>query len=308
MTDDRTTVTPGLRDAFAVVWQRQNVWSQAAGRAKRDLARRRAWVLGLTVAAAALGTLSAQLRDSAPPASTVLAIGAAVALALAPFLATRSGHGAVQAWTRMRAVAESLKADVYRYLAGVAPFDGADRDAVLLRRLDLSEQDTDTLVLRLDELTPAPRPRPPVHDVASYLAHRVDEQVTNYYRPAARQMARRAARLRRITVVLSGSAAALAAVAGVAGGAVVLAWVGVLTTVVTALTTYAATQRYETQQLEFSRTASQLERLRVGWMAGDAAADHTIVTASERIISISNAGWMAELIGQDTGTASPAAG
>jgi hypothetical protein len=292
-------MTADVRAAVTVVWQRQSVWSQAAGRAKRALTRYRAWILGLTVLAAVLGTLSAQLHKAAPPVSQGLALGAAVALAVAPFLVSRSGREAVEAWTHLRSVAESLKADVYRHLAGVAPFAGTDRDAVLLRRLDLSEKDAGPLALRLDELTPAARALPPVHDVASYLAHRVDDQVTDYYRPAARQMAHRAVRLRRAGTILAASAAALAAVAGIAGGAAVLAWVGVLTTVVTSLTTYGATQRYETQQLEFSRTASQLERLRTGWTPGDAAADDALVSETERIISISNAGWMAELLGQD---------
>jgi hypothetical protein len=292
------TAAPDVHPAVDVVWRRQNLWSQAATRAKRTLTRVRSWVLGLTVAAAVLGTLSAQLHEM-KRASLWLAIGTAIALALAPFLATRSRHDAVQAWTELRSVAETLKADVYRYLAGVTPFAGPDRDAVLLSRLDLSEKDAGPLMLRLDDLTPAPKALPPVRDVGSYLADRVDGQVAGYYRPAARQMARRSARLRRVTVTLAAASAALAAVAGVAGGAPVLAWVGVLTTVVTALTTYTATQRYETQQLEFSRTASQLERLRAGWTPGDAAADDLVVAESERLISISNAGWMAELIGQD---------
>jgi hypothetical protein len=292
-------MTTDVRDAVTVVWQRQSVWSQAAGRAKRALTRSRAWVLGLTVLAAVLGTLSAQLHDIAEVPSKGLALGTAVCLAVAPFLVARSGRDAVEAWTHLRSVAESLKADVYRHLAGVAPFAGADRDAVLLRRLDLSEKDAEPLLLRLDEFTPKPRDLPPVHDVASYLSHRVDDQVTGYYRPAARQMAHRAVRLRRAGTNLAASSAALAAVAGIAGGAAVLAWVGVLTTVVTSLATYGATQRYETQQLEFARTASQLERLRAGWTAGDAAADDALVSETERIISISNAGWMAELLGQD---------
>jgi hypothetical protein len=288
-----------MTDALTMVWERQSVWSQAAGRAKRSLTRYRAWVLGLTVLAAVLGTLSAQLAKPAPTTSKVLAIGAAIALAVAPLLVSRSGRDAVQAWTHLRSVAESLKADVYRYLAGVSPFAGPDSDETLLRRLERSEKDAGPLALRLDDLAPAPRSLPPVRDVASYLAHRVDEQVTDYYRPAARQMARRAARLRRATTILAGASAALAAVAGIVGGAPVLAWVGVLTTVVTTLATYGATQRYEAQQLEFSRTASQLERLRAGWTAGDAAADDALVSETERIISISNAGWMAELLGQD---------
>lgn len=289
------TATSDLRDAVSTAWQRQSVWSQAADRAKRHIVRCRAWVLGLTVAGAVLGTASAQLSKPAPGYAKGLAVAAAAALGLVPLIAGRVGREAVQAWTQLRSMAESLKADVYRYLAGVAPFHDADRERVLLRRLEMSETDAAALTLRTADLEPAVRDLPPVHDVASYLAHRVEAQITGYYRPAARQMARRAMSIRRAASVLSAAAAALAAAAGVVGGAPLVAWVGVLTTVITALATYGASQRFEFQQLEFSRTASQLERLRAGWSPGDV----TVVDESERIISISNAGWMAELASEN---------
>jgi hypothetical protein len=224
-----------------------------------------------------------------------------VALALAPIVARAAGRDAVQAWTRMRSVSESLKADTFRYLAGVAPFGGPDRDEVLLRRLDERMADADDLVGYTTTIEPVDRDLPPVSDPASYLVHRLDAQITGYYRPAARRMAVRAARVRWVTTVLSGTAAALTAVAGVMGGAGLTVWVGVVTTVTTALTGYGAAQRYDYQQLEFARTANQLDRLRTGRLSGhDYTDDDTFVAESERIISISNEGWMAKLADENT--------
>jgi hypothetical protein len=291
------TATSDLRDAVSTVWQRQSVWSRAADRTKRRILRCRAWVLGLTVAAAVLGTASAQLTRPVPGLARALAMAAAVALALAPVIAARAGRDEVQAWTQLRSIAESLKGDVYRYLAGVAPFHDTERDRVLLRRLAMSEAEAEALAVRTTGLAPAARPLPPVRDVPSYLIHRVEAQITGYYRPAARRMARRAASIRWVASVLSGTAAALTAVTGALGGGSLVAWIGVLTTVVTALATYGASQRYEYQQLEMSRTASQLERVRARWNGADIA-DDAVVEESERIISISNAGWMAELTAQ----------
>jgi len=113
-------------------------------------------------------------------------------------------------------------------------------------------------------------------------------------------MAKRASLVRRSTSALSGTAAVLTAVAGVLGGAWVTAWIGVATTVTSALIGYGAAQRYEYQQLEFVRTAGQLERLRTGWLRGQGHTDDdAFVAESEQIISISNEGWMARVANED---------
>ena len=72
-----------------------------------------------------------------------------------------ASRDAVHAWTRLRSVSEALKADTYRYLAGVAPFGGADRDAVLLGRFDALMDDAGDLVGRTLDAPPADRPLPP---------------------------------------------------------------------------------------------------------------------------------------------------
>jgi hypothetical protein len=282
--------------AASTVWQRQSVWSQAANRAKRRIDRSRSWVLALTVAAAVLGTASAQLAGRFPGVGKVLAVAAAAGLGLAPFFAKGAGRDAVQAWIRMRSVSESLKADVYRYLAAANPFHGADRDAVLLARLDERMVDAGDLVTHTADIDPVPRNLPPVTDAASYLTHRLDAQRNSYYLPAGRRMAKRASMVRRVTTVLAGAAAVLTATAGVLGASRITAWVGVVTTVTTALTGYAAAQRYEYQQLEYVRTAGQLERLRTGRLSGQSYTDDdAFIAESERIISISNEGWMAKV-------------
>ena len=150
--------------------------------------------------------------------------------------------------------------------------------------------------MRATTIEPVVRDLPLVCDVGSYLTHRVDAQISGYYRPAARRMATRGARIRWLTVALSGTAAALTAVVGVVGGSALTAWIGVVTTVTTALTGYGAAQRYEYQQLEFTRTANQLERLRTGRLGERSQLDDdAFVSECERIISISNEGWMAKV-------------
>ncbi|MEU5940595.1 DUF4231 domain-containing protein [Micromonospora sp. NPDC047548] len=287
--------------AVTMVWQRQGVWSQAAGAERRRVVRARRTVAGLTVGAAVAGSLATQLGDPHRTVSRCLAILAAAALLLVPVAARWTSRESVHAWTRLRSVSEALKADVHRYLAGVAPFGGADRDRVLLRRADTLLDDAGDLVGRTVGVAPVVRPLPDIRDVPSYLAGRVRRQVEGYYAPTAKRMARLAARVRYAATAVTVAGALLAATVGVLGdGLGLTAWLGVAATVTTALVGYSAAQQYEHQQIEFARTADQLTRLCVtresgqGWTDDDA-----FVAEAERIISLSNEGWMAKMIEED---------
>ncbi|WP_433388561.1 DUF4231 domain-containing protein [Micromonospora sp. KLBMP9576] len=292
--------------AVTTVWQRQAAWSRAAGEAKRVITRARLAVTALTVAAAVCGTLANQLGPARPGAGRALAIVAAAALLLVPLASRWASRDAVYAWTRLRSVSEALKADTYRYLAGVAPFAGADRDAVLLGRLDVLMDDVGDLVGRTLDAPAQARPLPAVSDVSTYVTQRVRRQIDEYYLPAARRTARAARRVRYTATGLTIATALVSATVGVLGdGLGLTAWIGVAAAVTTALIGYGAAQQYEHQQIEYARTADQLARLRTAREAGPGWADDAaFVAEAERIISLSNEGWMARMIEQD-GAAQP---
>ncbi|MEV4773137.1 DUF4231 domain-containing protein [Micromonospora humida] len=287
--------------AAGQVWRGQGDWSQAARRAKRRITTGRRAVAALTAAAAVAGTAAARLATSAPTAGRVLALVAAVSLLLVPVLGRRASRDAVAVWTRLRAVSEASKAELYRYLARVAPYAGADADAVLLHRYGLLVDGVGDLVGHTLDGTPADRPLPPVTGLPSYLAERVQRQVDGYYLPAARRAARAAARIGRAATALTVVAAVLSAVVGVFGDALGLtAWVPVVAAVTTALVGYGAAERYEQQHLEYARTADQLTRLRLTRAAGLGwTDDEAFVAEAERIIAQSNAAWMAKMIEDD---------
>ncbi|KWV31986.1 DUF4231 domain-containing protein [Micromonospora rifamycinica] len=287
--------------AATQVWRRQALWSQAAERVKRRITRGRRLVAALTAVAAVAGTAAAMLATAAPAAGRVLAIVAGASLLLVPVAGRWSSRGAVATWTRLRAVSEASKAELYRYLARAAPYADADADAVLLRRYDLLMADAGDLVGQTLDDPPADRPLPAVTDVPSYLVERVQRQVDGYYLPAARRSGRSAARIGRTATVLTVLVALLSAVTGVLGdGLGLTAWVGVATVVTTALVGYGAAQRYEQQHLEYARTADQLTRLRLTRAAGHGwSDDDALVAEAERIIAHSNAAWMAKMIEED---------
>lgn len=294
-----STVDPPA--ALDAVWQQQGVWSRAADAARRRIVRGRRLVAGLTVVAAVAGTAAAQLDAAHPPVSRALAIVAAAALGLVPLAARGTAREPVQVWTRLRSVAESLKAEVHRHLAGVSPYRGPDRDTVLLGRVDALLDEAGDLVGHTLDVAPPSRPLPAVSDLASYVTQRVDGQVERYYRPEALRMAAGARRVRVVTTALTVAGALLSAVVGVLGdGLGLAAWVGVVATVTTAVVGYGAAQQYEQHQIEFARTADQLVRLcrarrdGHGWTDDDA-----FVVEAERLIALSNEAWMARTLEED---------
>ncbi|MEH0827871.1 SLATT domain-containing protein, partial [Micromonospora sp. CPCC 205714] len=169
------------------------------------------------------------------------------------------------------------------------------------RRADTVLDDAGDLVAHTLGVAPVARPLPDVRDVPSYLTSRVRGQVAGYYAPMAERMARLAARIRWAATAVTVASALLAATVGVLGdGLGLTAWLGVAATATTALVGYGAAQQYEAQQIEFARTADQLTRLCLtretghGWTDDDA-----FVAEAERIISVSNEGWMAKMIEED---------
>lgn len=283
------------------VWQQQSLWSQAAGRLKREINRWRSLTLGLTITGAVLATLGTQVASSSSLAGKMLVWLAAIAVAVMPVTVTRAGRQGVQAWTRARSVSEALKSELYTLLAGVSPYRGADREQLLLSRVGAVLSDADDLHHHTLGRQPTSRALPAVHDVDSYSTQRVTEQITGYYRPQARRLQRRLRLIRIIEVTLALVVAVLSATAAALEIHNAGIWVPVGTTVAAAVTAHAAAARYEFLLIEYSRTAAQLERLRNGHRPStdpdaQTGVDDAYVAACEHVISVQNEGWMAKLV------------
>jgi hypothetical protein len=248
-----------------------------------------------------LSALSAQVAGVAPGFARVLAAAAAVVLALVPVVGRPASPAAVRDWTRLRSVSETLKAEMYACLAGVAPYRGTDAAGTLLERTDRLARDASDLDPYVAGIEAKTRELPEVRDVDSYVAVRLRGQIDGYYRRRAGELRTLTRRLRGVEAALALLGAALSAAAAFAPAARLQAWVGVAATIGTAVAAHAAAQRYEYQQIEFARTADRLEDLlaRFGTRPRTAEAEDAFVADCERIISIQNEGWMAKLARAD---------
>jgi hypothetical protein len=283
------------RELVGSVWEWQSVWSQAANRLKTRIDRLRAAMLALAVASAVLTTLAAQVASVTRPGGKVLAVLAGVAVGLVPVVRSRLGRDAVSRWTRARAVSEELKAEVYQYLADVGPYRGDAGAVALLEHARTVQDQARDLLPDTADIQPVVRDVPPVHDVATYVEHRVDPQV-RWYRGRSVSLRQRLARARRTELALGLVGVLLAAVAA-AGSEAFAAWVAVVTTLTAALTAHVAASRWEYQLVEYLRTAAELERMRDEWTAGlvlDGVGADRFVERCEHVVSIQNDGWMAK--------------
>ncbi|MFF5718491.1 DUF4231 domain-containing protein [Streptomyces buecherae] len=290
--------TPDQR-GVAWVWDQQSVWSQAADRAKRSIGRARTAGLALGVLGACAGTAASQLIGDHEGAGKALAFLAAVAMGLVPLIVRAAGPQQIRDWTRMRSLSEELKGEVYTCQARVASYRAEDAHQVLLERADRLTADASDLATHTSGITPRPRPLPGVSDVDSYVRLRVTGQVERYYRPRALAMRRKATLVRRAELALATTATVLGAVSGTFGAAWATAWVATVATVAAGVTAHAAASRYAYQELEFSRTAAELERLTHHRpQTADQATDDAFVSQCERVISAQNEGWMTKWLSE----------
>jgi hypothetical protein len=276
-------------------WERQSVWSRAADQLKTG--SRRQWQLRmiLTVAAAVLALAGTQLKPVSAVATYTLAAVAAAVLAGVGLLRGQQDAEQTRRWTQARSVAETIKSEVYIFLARSGEGPSSDREAELEAEVQGLERDARDLLPYTQGVQAGDRPLPEVRDVDSYLEVRIrGSQLEKYYEPKAGQLGTQLRWAKTAEVTLTLMAAAFAAFAAVSPN--VGAWAAVVTTAVGAVTAYAASERYEFLWIEYSRTASELRRLYDRHTAADGRrlSGLELVTECEDVISVQNQAWMAK--------------
>jgi hypothetical protein len=261
-------------ELVADLWRQQSLWSRTADRMKRRIGRARTAALAVTVTVAVLAALAGVSATDAPVASRVLAVAAAFGAAVLPRLRPAWSGRALRDWTRARSVSEALKSEVFLWLAKAGPYRGDLDGTGLLERSNQLREVGGDLLRHQAGIAPDQRPTPDVHDVPSYFAARVSDQIHAYYRPRAAELQRALRRFRAVEIGLAVLAAAIGAVAAV----------------------HVAATRHEYQLIEFLHTAQRLELLSAR-AATESTADglDALAVAAEQVISIENEAWMAKL-------------
>ena len=284
------------------LWDEHVAWSAAADKLKSRLTTARKIALTLTIAGAALQTLAVTWNG----ARFAVGMAGTVALALVPFIGGYFLTAAdTRRWLRARSISEAIKSEFFRFRASADPYheDGA-LDRLLRKVREIRKWGEDMEVVR-SRAAFTPGDPPPSLDAAAYLQRRIAQQVSQYYRPKAKQNASLAEQFRFVQILLAGIAAVLSALATFLSGntsgtaSAFGPWVAVVTTIGGSLAAHAAAARYEFQATTFSATARQLEDLSQDWQSSKKASPSpewsAFVRDCEEVISAENRGWMAKL-------------
>jgi hypothetical protein len=281
--------------ALEGAWQRHRRWSIVADRRHAQIDRWRSVNLGLLTAGAVLGAVAAQ--PSWPRGLTAVAAGvAAFTLAAAGIVQQRYLNATeVAHWTGARAASEGLKAEVFRYLTRVAPYDGEDPDGALGGRVEAIQEKAGKAGARavdLQQTQADDRELPAVHDLESYVENRAKHQV-KWHQDRIRKHERAASRIRAAELAATVAAALLSAVAAALNTKGLSVWIGVATTIGAALAAHLSATQHDRIATSYAATADQLDLLIENLPANpDAATRAQFVTDVESRLAGQNESWL----------------
>ncbi|WP_309889910.1 DUF4231 domain-containing protein [Archangium sp.] len=223
--------------------------------------------------------------------------------ALLAFVHQLVGEDPNQRWIRTRAAAESLKSEVFRFLAAAAPYDKAQDDkaqdvTVFLSRVQQLLEPVSHFIpesLTDSELREG-RPTCPATP-ASYLAERVEDQIRFFTRRAV-EHDRDARRTRGWTWFLGGLVVLFGASAPFLAQYTSLdMWIPVLTLLSATLATQLYMGRNEFQAALYQGVSSQLAFLKTLWLVhgeGPGVSQSEFVARFEDELSKANGAWLSE--------------
>lgn len=250
----------GPSSAVEAAWRWHRLWSRAADSGRARLEKWRSVNLALLIVGAVLGAVATQ-ADWPREVTRTAAGAAAFALTVSGIVQQRGlNAGEVARWTGARAASEALKAEVFRHLAGVAPYAGDDRDERLDSQVEAIQNKAKGLLRDLQRTPSDAEPLPAVHDLDSYLANRAREQAT-WHRAKIHEHEQAAARIRSAELAATLIAALLAAVGSAVDAGGLPVWIGVATTLSAALAAHANATQHDRIAAMFAATAMQLDLL-----------------------------------------------
>ncbi len=275
------------------VWRGHRQWSKAANAAEKSLNRWRLSNLALLVLGAVIATFAAQTWLVSAAAATLAAVSAAFLAAAGFVQGSMLTSENTSRWTGARIASETLKAEAYRYLAGVNPYAAADRAEHLQAQFDTVQTRSKDLLVRQQLAAADDRGLPPIHTFESYREERAQEQADWHRDKIAKHMGT-ARKLRFCQLGATAAGAVLAAVAGALPEAHLAAWPAAATTIAAAFATHIAATQHQRVAASYASTADQLQRLVDSVDAKTASADQQaqFVADVERVLAVQNDGWV----------------
>jgi hypothetical protein len=289
-------------------WQQFATYDHLATRLRAAFTRFQAWILTLGVVATLLALIHNQVGGRALHwVVVVLPILASVLIALA----SRNATG--QRWVMLRAAAEAVKAEIYRYrtLPSARHENGSPQDGPTRRQEALATQlaaiDAQLMQTQASSgpLTPYTGPLPPEMYGAGrdddglsplgperYLQIRVADQLT-YYHGRIRSLSVRRNVFQFLAIAAGGAGAILAA-------ADFEVWIGLTSSISAAALAYMAYLQVDNTIVTYNQAAARLSALQRDWLARgadrrDPQAFAALVTNAETVLTTELGGWVQQM-------------
>jgi hypothetical protein len=297
----------GGDSVLRLAWQRFGALYRAAMRQQDSFSSVQGWIVVLGVAVVALSVLHSVMLARAPDDRLVPVLR--YALILVPILvstlvviANRFSPG--KRWVLLRAAAEALKREIYRYR--VRPRQ-AVADGVREKALQLAMEDITRRLLRTEVnamgLPLYTGPVPPPDAVARgddgmsllgtdrYVRLRLADQL-GFYANRTATLAEQSGRWQTVAIVVGALGTLLAALGGDW-----VAWVALTSAVASAVLAYVGYKQFDSTLTGYNQTATDLENIRAWWTAllpGEQALAENIdklVTTTEKVLADEQDGW-----------------
>lgn len=297
-------------------WKRYCGW---AAQARERQGNAHQWMkisLGLALLAAVCGTAADQARHwpflherLGGLGETVIGVVAGLAAlgsALQAWLAKEKLSAENEAqWIKARAAAEAIKSECYRYAGGTGAYapSGDAADKLFADRISALQSDAEAAgISPADGAIPAARPVPPVPmDKAFYLKNRVDDQLGYFQKDRVKSDAR-ISQMRWLSIISMLIAAVCGGHAAFAEGSPAAGWIGVLTTIIAAITAYSFADRHKQNSIKAGMMVNRLNDLK---LRAESLSLDVLVTRTEDMMVAEHALWltmMAKTQEQDAGT------
>jgi hypothetical protein len=304
-------------EVLKLAWKSFSTYDSLAGAVRKSFERIQAWILVGGIVATFLALLKGEI-DIGPNSSvwwiddvlhwTVVALPIFVAVLVG--MAYRLGAG--KRWVLLRAAAETIKREIYRFRTGTGVYGEASAPGALTSPQELLSAQLDAIETRLlqteassGELTPYSGPLPPEMYGASreddglspldperYLALRVGDQLS-YFHPKVAALARTRRRFQ-FAVLAAGGLGAVLAAAGLE------VWIGFTTAIAGAALAYLGYLQVESTLVAYNQAAGKLDALRRGWEARPAArrdrvSFEKLVADAEAVLATELGGWVQQM-------------
>jgi hypothetical protein len=297
-------------------WERFALYDQNAIHLQRSFNRIQLWILGLGILATILAVSQTQFQDLFLSNSisgilikyTIIIMPITISILISAANRFRSGTR----WVQLRAAAEAIKSEIYRYRTQVGFYGGRPKTerspkSVLAQRIETINKQLMQTEVSLSGLGVYKGQIPPkmygdttayddgfeVISADRYVNLRLESQL-NYYQLKTSKLEKRLRMLQWLTYIIGGIGTFLAAIE-------MQLWIAVTIAISTAITSFLEYRQVENTLIKYNQVATDLYNTKAWWSAlspaerSDPKNKNILVENTENILHIELAGWVKQM-------------